>query len=154
MRLKLLTVLTVGALVSHFACDKSTEPVQNQSIFQAKINGSQKSGAGAAYLYSDTLLHIRGRFAESGYKRQIDIIIDTVGSGKYQISKNNGLLMYIIGGDGVTNHHSTFGLPNDSISYEIDFSKQHLTGDFNAIFVDSLSHDTLKVTNGMFDIYY
>ena len=154
MRFQLLSVLTVVLVVFHFACDKSTEPGQNQSNFQAKINGSQKSGTGTAYLYSDTLLHIRGRFAENGYVRQIDICFDTVRSGKYQISQNKGSLNDIIGGDAVTNHHSTFGLPSDSISYAIDFSKKHLTGDFNAFFVDSLSHDTLRVTNGMFDIYY
>lgn len=153
MKRMLLTVLAIGGFIIS-GCDRSTEPELQQSNFQVKINNVQKSGTGSAFLQGDTLLHIRGAFTETGYIRQVTIGVNTVKNGMYQITKSNGSLHDIIGGDVMTNHHSTFGLDNDSIIYEIDLSNKHLTGSFNAVFIDSLSHDTLKLTNGVFDIYY
>ena len=154
MKRFLNTLITVGIASFFHFCDNPTGNVQNRSVFKVEINGIQKSGSGTAFVYSDTLLHIRGRLEEVGFERQIDILIDTVKSGRYLISKNNGTLNDIIGGDAVANHYSTPGLPDDSISYEIDPARKQVFGEFKAVFIDSLSHDTLRLSKGSFNMVY
>jgi len=162
MKKRFLSTLIASGIVGFYcSCDNPTESgnpaenVQSESTFQVETNNVQESGTGSASIDSDSLLILTGAFnATKGVVRVIKISIDTLKSGKYLIKKNKGILFDIVGGDIMANFHSTTGLPDDSISYEIDLARKYVSGEIKAVFVDSLKLDTLRLSNGSFSIFY